>query len=256
MGKPQNTGAPDTPSSAREVLNTTHGGDRGGGGGGGSGRQCRICRNKDPEAAGEQLLAVGCKCFAAVHLTCAIKAAQANEAMWMRCSKCEQRWGTDLDQGLLAAAPEPPEQAAGTCRVCQTVATDRNQLLSCGCACRGTVAQPIHLACATQLAEEHLKVWCFCPTCDGRWGGDLKPLLAQQRCRAFADRPGHDSERLSAELDLSKTLRLQGKVDEALRIGSEAFRTFTDGRQALYLEQLAAEASAASVQEDEGCEEP
>ena len=87
------------------------------------GRQCRICRNKNEVAEGEELLPVGCKCFAAVHLSCAIRAAQASEDMWMLCPKCQCRWGGDLDQGLFEAAPHPPEHEMQTCRVCLKQAT-------------------------------------------------------------------------------------------------------------------------------------
>ena len=104
------------------------------------GRQCRICRNKNEVAEGEELLPVGCKCFAAVHLSCAIRAAQASEDMWMLCPKCQCRWGGDLDQGLFEAAPHPPEHEMQTCRVCLKQATSDDELLSCGCACRSHAA--------------------------------------------------------------------------------------------------------------------
>ena len=212
---------------------------------GAGGRQCRICRNKDPPDG--DLLSVGCNCFAAVHLACAVKAAQTTEAKWMTCPKCEHRWSGELDRGLLEAAPKPPEQEVRTCRSCLREATEDNKLLGCGCACRSIAAKPIHLACAVKQAQAELRAWCFCATCKHRWGGDLKPQLARARCHAFADRPDHDSERLSADIDLSRTLRLQGNVEEALRIGSVAFRVYTDGRQAQYSKQLEAEAAAGAA---------
>jgi hypothetical protein len=163
------------------------------------------------------------------------------------CPKCDQRWGGDLDRELLEAAPSPPEADARKCRVCLRKATCDNEVLSCGCACRSIAAKPVHLACAVKQAQTDLSSWCFCSTCKHRWAGDLKPQLARARCLAFAGRPDHDSERLSAEIDLCKTLRLQGKVEEALQIGSKAFRAYTDGRQAQYKKQLEAEKDAAAT---------
>ncbi len=182
-----------------------------------------------------------------MHLACAVKAAQTTESMWMTCPKCDQRWGGDLDRGLLEAAPGPSDEDARKCRVCLLEAANDNELLDCGCACRSVAAKPMHLACAVKQAQEDLSVWCFCSTCKHRWAGDLKPQLARARCLAFADRPDHDSERLSAEIDFSRTLRLQGNVDEALQIGSKAFRAYTDGRQAQYTKQLEAEIASAAA---------
>lgn len=195
---------------------------------------------------------VGCKCYAAVHLVCAVEAAKADEAMWMRCPKCDHRWSGELDKSLLEAAPKPADHRAGKCRVCQQEASDDTELLDCGCACRSTARQPIHLACAVTLAEQNSRRWRCCPTCEDRWAGDLKLPLARERCRVLANRPDEDSDRLSAEMDLSKTLRLQGKLEEALEIGSHAFRVYTKGRRARFSEQLEVETevSDASTVED------
>lgn len=212
------------------------------------GRQCRICRNKNPPPG--EMYACGCKCFAAVHLACAVKEAQANEEQWMKCAKCDNRWGGQLDRMLLKSAPPPSEEVASKCRVC---GDGGGELLGCGCACRGNSAKPIHLACAVGLAQKDLSSWTTCRTCQHKWSGELKVPLARERARAFADRPEEDSQRLSADMDLSKTLRLQGDVEEALKIGGQALRRFTAGRQAFFSSEIV-EAEAAPSSEVEAGE--
>ena len=214
-----------------------------------SGPKCRACNPAD--GVDGALLPTKCGCRgkrALLHLACAVKQAEADEDCWTWCSLCKKRWGGELDEGLAAAAPPAAEPLE--CRICgeahepaplggaATMEGDAGgALLSCACACRGSAAKPAHLACAVGAAQVGQakqcgdNSWLQCPRCKQKWGGELKLQLARARSALLVDCAPDDKERLAAEMDLSRALRLDGQTAEALQIGGQALLRFTAARQ-------------------------
>lgn len=93
----------------------------------------------------------------------------------------------------------------------------RSDLLSTGCACRGS-AGTVHLGCLVTMAEHNPESWNSCPTCKQEFKGTIIVPLAQARQQLAASLPPDadgDLERLIALHGLAVALEEMGRYHEA-----------------------------------------
>ena len=106
----------------------------------------------------------------------------------------------------------------GVCWICCEADDD---LLSTGCACRGSAGLG-HLNCLIRAAEARVDLWTTCPTCTQQWSGPVDVGLARARWDRMRDRAEDDEERLFVGNNLAVALNESaGDVDGALALMEE-----------------------------------
>ena len=93
----------------------------------------------------------------------------------------------------------------------------RNDLLSTGCACRGS-AGTVHLACLVSMAQHNTESWTNCPTCKQEFKSTIIVPLARARQRladSLPSDPDGDEERLLAKHHMAVALEEMGRYHEA-----------------------------------------
>lgn len=110
-----------------------------------------------------------------------------------------------------------------SCFVCMGGA-EAGELLSTGCGCRGS-SGTAHLTCLVQMAQAIEKCWDECPTCKQPWTGQAALALGREHVELTSSLPEDDYVRLRAAWILGARLRVNGHLDEAMKLGQATVQT-------------------------------
>ena len=193
-----------------------------------------------------------------VHLACAVKAAQLGEAKqcghnsWLNCPRCKHKWGGELKLPLARERCDfrpifdtvPAHSLALWAHV--SVNLRRSALIAAAENLEGKqTTRPNHNLISGVTSDRLLMV----PAAERQAAAEIE--AAERKAAAKLRTPAqitddegqglnepyepytgvYSKERLAADMDLSRALRLAGQAAESLQIGGQALLRFTGARQ-------------------------
>ena len=104
--------------------------------------------------------------------------------------------GVDPVDFLRQRAMERQPRCFMCCLGAKSSGTGADELLLCGCRCRGdTAAAHVHVDCAVNAAHGNVRMWFECPTCRHEWTGELLLRLSNAWRLAGAPSPPEEEVR-------------------------------------------------------------